>query len=127
MALVAAADQPDVNVEPRPQSIGTYSHSEGMVAELPQLYAQEIALEPVKPLRRETSLKARPRFAEDEVVEPVEVLTGLGAEVTGTGTRVVGMTTGVVVAGTTTAALVVVGAGRVLSSWGCLGRRQQWV
>src|SRR5450756_822243 len=110
MALVAAAFQPEVKELERPQRRGTNSHPEGMVAELPQLYAQEIALEPVKPLRRDTSLNARPRFAEDEVVVPVEVDTGAGADDL-TGTRVVGTTTGAVVAGTTAALVLVVGAG----------------
>jgi hypothetical protein len=117
MALVAAAFQPEVKVEERPQRRGTNSHPEGMVAELPQLYAQEIALEPVKPLRRDTSLNARPRLAEDEVVVPAGVDTGAGVDDV-TGTRVVGTTTGGLVAGTTTAALVVVvGTGALGGSW----------
>jgi hypothetical protein len=110
MALVAAALQPEVKDEERPHRRGTNSQPEGMVAELPQLYAQEIALEPTKPFRRDTSLKARPRFAEDGAVVPVEVDTGAGADDL-TGTRVVGTTAGAVVVGTTIAAFVVVGAG----------------
>jgi hypothetical protein len=121
MALVAAAFQPEVKVAERPQRRGTYSHGEGTVPELPQLYAQEIALEPAKPLRRDASLNARPRLAEDEVVVPAGVDTGAGVDVL-TGPRVVGTTTGGVVAGTTTASLVVVvgtGAGVELlgGSW----------
>jgi hypothetical protein len=111
MALVAAAFQPEVKVEERPQRRGTNSHPEGTVAELPQLYAQEIALEPAKPLRRDTSLNARPRLAEDEAVVPAGIDIGAGVDVV-TGTRVVGTTTGGVVAGTTAAALgLVVGTG----------------
>jgi hypothetical protein len=63
-------------------------------------------LELAKLVRRDASLYARPRLLEEEVVLPVEVVTGAADETTGT--RVVGTTTGaLVVVGTTTGTGVV--------------------
>jgi len=98
---VAAEIQLLVKEELVPQRRGTYSNLEGMEAVLePQLYAQEIVSELVKPARREASLYARPRLAPEEVVLLVEVETGAGDEAT------VWRVVGAIVAG----ASVVVGA-----------------